>query len=105
MLVGNDLRTRATQLLENWSQEEAEKLIVHVSLSLDPGERIYGVFRHGGRVGLTKATYDQPWVAELFVRALREKCQEAEFSAVYVSVNTSREIHVDSADEWICTCV
>ena len=79
MLVGNDLRARATQLLENWSQEEAEKLIVHVSLSLDRVKGSYGVFRHGGRVGLAKATYDQPWVAELFVRALREKCQEAEF--------------------------
>ena len=25
-----------------------------------------------------------------------EKCPEAEFSAVYISVNTSREIHVDA---------
>ena len=43
-------------------------MIAHVSMSLDPGDKVYGVFRHGGRVGLTKATYDQPWVAELFVR-------------------------------------
>ena len=93
---GGDLKERAMKLLHDWSQEEAEKLITHVSLSLDPGDRIFGVFRHGGRVGLTKVTYDQPWVAELFVRALKEKCPEAEFSAIYLSVNTSREIHVDS---------
>ena len=96
VVVENDLKARASSLLVNWSQEEAEKLIAHVSMSLDPGDKVYGVFRHGGRVGLTKATYDQPWVAELFVRATREKCPEAEFSAVYISVNTSRQIHVDA---------
>ena len=96
VVAERDLKERTRFLLENWSQEEAEKLIAHVSLSLDPGDRVYGVFRHGGRVGLTKATYDQPWVAELFVRAIKEKCQGAEFSAVYISVNTTKEIHVDA---------
>ena len=96
VVAEKDLKERTRSLLENWSQEEAEKLIAHVSLSLDPGDRVYGVFRHGGRVGLTKATYDQPWVAELLVRAIKEKCQGAEFSAVYISVNTTKEIHVDA---------
>ncbi|CAE7228639.1 RE1, partial [Symbiodinium sp. CCMP2456] len=96
-VVGSeDLKFRAQKLLEEWSQEEAEKLLVHVALSLNPNDRVFGVFRHGGRVGLTKATYDHPWIAEIFVKALVGRCPEAEFSAVYVSVNTTREIHIDS---------
>ncbi|CAE7948545.1 RE2 [Symbiodinium sp. KB8] len=91
-----DLKAKASQLLEDWSQEEAEKLMVHVALSLGPSEKVFGVFRHGGRVGLTKATYDSSWAAELFVRALKERCPEAEFSAIYLSVNASRDVHIDS---------
>ena len=93
---GDRLELRARELLQDWSQEEAEKLIAHVSLGLDPGERKFGVFRHGGSVGLTKITYDKPWVAEVLVRAFKEKCPDAEFSAVYVSVNTSKDLHADS---------
>ena len=97
-VVGSDdLRTE--DFLSDWSQEKAENLIVHVALSLNPGDRNFGVFRrNGGRVGLTKATCDHAWIAELFVRALKEQCSDAELSATYVSVNTintSREIHID----------
>ncbi|CAE7642041.1 RE2 [Symbiodinium sp. CCMP2456] len=96
-VVGSEeLKLRAQKLLEEWSQEEAEKLLIHVALSLNPNDRVFGVFRHGGRVGLTKATYDHPWIAEIFVKAMVGRCPEAEFSAVYVSVNTTREIHIDS---------
>ena len=91
-----DLRNKAPSVLGDWSQEEAEKLMVHVALGLNPSEKVYGVFRHGGRVGLTRSTYDLPWVAELFVRAIRERCPEAEFSAIYISVNASRELHIDA---------
>ncbi|CAE7233632.1 GIP, partial [Symbiodinium sp. CCMP2456] len=96
VVVGSeDLEKRARKLLEDWSQEEAEELMVQIALSLSPAERVYGVFRHGGRVGLTKATYDRPWIARVFVKALRQRCLEAEFTALYLSVNTTREIHVD----------
>ncbi|CAE7948247.1 unnamed protein product [Symbiodinium sp. KB8] len=48
-VVGYDeLKSRAVDLLADWSQEEAESLIFHVALSLDVGEQKYGVFRHGG---------------------------------------------------------
>ena len=51
-VVGYDeLKSRAVDLLADWSQEEAESLIFHVALSLDVGEQKYGVFRHGGQVG------------------------------------------------------
>ncbi|CAE7343225.1 lgrC, partial [Symbiodinium sp. KB8] len=96
-LVGTEeLKLRAEGLLEDWSQEEAEKLIVHIALSLDHGDRKFGVFRHGGQVGLTRATYEYPWIARFFARAVKEKSPEAEFSALYMSVNTSREVHADS---------
>ena len=96
-VVGSeDLKARAVKVLDDWSQEEAEKLIVHVGLSLDPGDRKFGVFRHGGSVGLTRVTYDKPWFTELLVRAMKEKCPDAEFSALYLSVNTPRDVHVDS---------
>ena len=46
-VVGSDdLRTE--DFLSDWSQEEAEKLIVHVALSLNPGDRNFGVFRRNG---------------------------------------------------------
>ena len=91
-----DLKAKVSQLLDDWSQEEAEKLMNNVAMSLGPTEKVFGVFRHGGRVGLTKATYDSPWAAELFVRALKERCLEAEFSAIYLSVNAARDVHIDS---------
>ena len=93
--IASDEGLHTSISLGDWSQEEAESLIFHVALGLNSSEQKFGVFRHGGLVGLTKATYDLPWVAELLVRALKEKCPEAEFSAIYVSVNTAREIHTD----------
>ena len=63
---------------------------------LGPNEKIFGVFRHSGSVGLTKVTFDRPWVADLLVKAFAMKCPEAEFTSVYVSVNSQRDLHVDS---------
>ena len=95
--VGDEeLKAKAMSLLESWSQEEAEDLIVKVALMLGPNEKIFGVFRHGGSVGLTKATFDRPWVADLLVKAFAMKCPEAEFTSVYVSLNSQRDLHVDS---------
>ena len=91
-----EFKFKIKRVLSQWDQDEAGDLIVQLALSLAPSEQKFGVFRHGGNVGLTKATYDKPWAAELFVRALREKAPESEFTAVYVSVNNSREVHVDS---------
>ena len=91
-----EFKNNVKRVLDHWNQDEANDLMVQLALSLGPSEQKFGVFRHGGSVGLTRATYDKPWAAELFVRALREKAPESEFTAVYVSVNNSREVHVDS---------
>ena len=66
-----------------------------IALSLGPNDEKFGVFRHGGSVGLTRVTYDKPWAAELLVRAFSERVPEAEFSAIYVSVNANKEVHSD----------
>ena len=91
-----EFKRRTSDLLEHWSFDEANDLMVQVALALTPNEQKFGVFRHGGKVGLTRATYDKPWAAELFVQALRRKVPEAEFTAIFVSVNNSREVHIDS---------
>ncbi|CAE7421078.1 Eef1g [Symbiodinium sp. CCMP2592] len=90
-----NLKNEINRVLEHWDEEEAHNLAVQVALSLGEGDRKFGVFRHGGSVGLTKVTYDKPWGAELLVRLMRERSPEAEFSALYVSVNTTKEVHID----------
>ena len=89
------LRKRAEDLLCDWSQEEAEELIREAARLLPDDERVYGMFRHGGRLGVTKATVERPWFAKLMTRMIKEKSPDAEFAAVYVSMNTEREVHID----------
>ena len=86
---------RASRLLQEWCQEEAEALIREVARVLPQEERIYGMFRHGGRLGVTKATVERPWFARVLTRILCEKAPDAEFAAVYVSINTEKEVHID----------
>ena len=91
----DELKKQAKQLSEAWSQEEADELIVRIALSLGPNDKKFGVFRHGGSVGLTRVTYEKPWAAELLGRAFLERVPEVEFSAIYVSVNANKEVHAD----------
>ena len=51
------LKDRADHLLHDWSQEEAEALVKEVARVLPDDEKIYGMFRHGGRLGVTKAQW------------------------------------------------
>ena len=54
-----DLKAQVEALKSSWSQEEAENLCVQIALMLGPNEKVFGAFRHGGAVGLTKATFDR----------------------------------------------
>ena len=92
----DDLRTQAEALKSSWSQEEAENLCVQIALMLGPNEKVFGAFRHGGAVGLTKATYDRTWVADFLVKTFITKCPDAEFTSLYVSVNSQKDLHIDS---------
>ncbi|CAE7344119.1 unnamed protein product [Symbiodinium sp. KB8] len=86
---------RAEQILKVWSQEEAEEFVEEVCGQLPASENVYGMFRHGGKAGVTKATIERPWFAKLLLRMLKDKAPEAEFAAVYVSINSEREVHID----------
>ena len=91
-----DLKEKVEATMTAWSQEEAESLLVQVALMLDPNERIFGAFRHGGSVGITKVTTEKKWVTEFLVKAFLELCPDAEFTSLYVSVNSPRNLHMDS---------
>ncbi|CAE7334262.1 RE1 [Symbiodinium sp. KB8] len=92
----DDLRAQAEALKSSWSQEEAENLCVQIALMLGPNEKVFGAFRHGGAVGLTKATFDRTWVADFLVKTFVTKCPDAEFTSLYVSVNSQKDLHIDS---------
>ena len=92
----DDLRAQAEALKGSWSQEEAENLCVQIALMLGPNEKVFGAFRHGGAVGLTKATYDRTWVADFLVKTFVTKSPDAEFTSLYVSVNSQKDLHIDS---------
>eukprot|EP00439_Symbiodinium_sp_Y106_P050419 s505_g6.t1 len=96
-VVGDeDLKAKVKDVMDSWSQEEAENLLVQVALTLEPNERVFGVFRHGGAVGATKVTTEKQWVTEFLVRALLELRPDAEFTSLYVSVNSQKDLHIDS---------
>ena len=90
-----EFQRTAEQLLAAWSQEEAESLVLEVARALPEEERIYGMFRHGGRLGITNATVQRPWFAKVLNRMFKERAPDAEYAAVFVSVNNEREIHID----------
>ena len=91
----SDYKAKAEELLREWSQEEAEALVLEVARILPDDERNYGMFRHGGKLGITRATAERPWLARVINRVLRERVPDAEYAAIFLSVNNEREIHVD----------
>ncbi|CAE7306950.1 unnamed protein product, partial [Symbiodinium microadriaticum] len=90
-----EYKQRAEKILDSWSQEEAEVLVKEVGSLLPPAESVYGMFRHGGRTGITRATAERPWFAQLLIRLLRDRASDAEFASIYLSVNSEREVHID----------
>ena len=88
-------KQRAEHLTSDWSQEEAESLVREIARLLPEDEKVYGMFRHGGRLGVTKATLERPWFAKLLTRVFKERAPDAEFAAVYISMNNEREVHID----------
>ena len=90
-----EYKQRAERILDSWSQEEAEALVKEVGSILAPAESVYGMFRHGGRTGITRATVERPWFAQLLIRLLRDRAPDAEFASIYLSVNSEREVHID----------
>ncbi|CAE7623069.1 unnamed protein product [Symbiodinium sp. CCMP2592] len=90
-----EFRQRAETLEQNWSLDVAENLVRDVARLLPDDERVYGMFRHGGRIGVTKSTVERPWFARVLNRVMLERAPDAEYAAVFVSINNEREVHID----------
>ena len=88
-------KQRADELLRRWSQEEAESLVIEVARNVSLEEAKYGMFRHGGKLGITRATVERPWFARVLNKVFKEKVPDAEYAAVFVSMNNEREVHID----------
>ena len=86
---------KVESLLGAWSEEEAGRLVKEVCNQLPPAENVYGMFRHGGKAGITRATAERPWFAKLLLKLLCDKVPDAEFASIYVSVDNEREMHID----------
>ena len=86
---------KVEQLLGAWSEEEAGRLVREVCNQLPPAENVYGMVRHGGKAGITRATAERPWFAKLLLKLLCDKAPDAEFASIYVSVDNEREMHID----------
>ena len=98
-LAEKELEKEVERVLGEWNREEAEELVVQACSILPRTANKYGLFRHGGVMGLTKATYDRPWMARLLVKLLQDVDPDAEFASVYVSLDGEKALHRDSHNE------
>ncbi|CAE7750140.1 GIP [Symbiodinium sp. CCMP2592] len=89
------LKKWAESVLGDWSQEEAEAIIIQAGKYLPSTDNNYGMFRFGGKAGVTKATIERPWLARVALKLLKDKAPDAEFASVFISVNNEREVHID----------
>ncbi|OLP89218.1 hypothetical protein AK812_SmicGene29368 [Symbiodinium microadriaticum] len=89
---------RAEEIVKNWSQEEAEEFVKEVCGQLPASENVYGMFRHGGKAGVTRATVERPWFAKLLLRMLRDKAPEAEFELRNGDTVHGRVVELKSQD-------
>ena len=95
----NDLQCEAEEVLAHWNQDRALMLLDRASRLLDATDFKVGAFRHGGVTGLLKDTEKYPWLSRLMVRCFTELDNEITFTAVYMSINTERNAHVDKNNQ------
>ena len=90
-----DLQSEVEDVLVHWNQDRALELLDRASRVLDMTDFKVGAYRHGGVTGLLKATEKYPWLTRLMVRCFTELDDDITFTAVYMSVDTERDVHVD----------
>ena len=61
---------------------------------------VFGMFRHGGCLGLTRLTRDLPGFAALLARLVREVLPSATFTTVVYSVDAQALIHKDRHNDY-----
>ena len=57
---------------------------------------MFGMFMHGGVVGITRVTYKFPWLTRLLTRMLRLTDPNHSFTSIGVSCNIQSPVHRDS---------
>ena len=97
--IEDELRKEAEKVLQDWNIERAEDLVIQACALLPNVANKYGVFRHGGVMGLTRASYEYPWIAKVMVRIIQEVDPDAEFASIYLSVDGDKGLHMDSRNE------
>ena len=97
--IEEELRKEAEKVLQDWNMERAEDLVIQACALLPNVANKYGVFRHGGVMGLTRASYEYPWIAKVMVRIIQEVDPDAEFASIYLSVDGDKGLHMDSRNE------
>ena len=90
-----DLQSEVEDVLVHWNQDRALELLDRASRVLDMTDSKVGAYRHGGVTGLLKATEKYPWLTRLMVWCFTELDDDITFTAVYMSVDTERDVHVD----------
>ena len=90
--------TGVQEVLDHWDGAKAAQIVNELATTGFFEERKFGVFRHGGTVGLLCGIVEYPAVARLLVQLILESVPEAVFTSIYVSHNTARSMHKDSSN-------
>ena len=93
--IADHARQQATRLLEHWDVKEAKDLVGELALLGFFDSRKFGMYRHGGVVGMMKGQQEFPEVTQVLARILREADPAATFTAMWVSRNVEKELHQD----------
>ena len=90
------LQQDAEDILVNWDYQKALDVLDRASAVLLNGSDFkIGAFRHGGVTGLLRGTEKHPWLSRLMVRCFTELDEDITFTAVCMSIDTERDVHVD----------
>ena len=93
------LQHEAEHVLQNWDYEQALNVLERASVMLKGSDFKIGAYRHGGVTGLLKGTEKYPWLSRLMVRCFTELDDDITFTAVYMSIDTERDVHVDKNNQ------
>ncbi|CAE7498469.1 GIP [Symbiodinium sp. CCMP2456] len=88
-------KDRSKALLDNWSYEEAERLVKELALSDFFDDVKFGVYRHGGVVGPLSGQTDYPEVTQVLSKMIQEVTPEATYTAMWVTKTSKLGIHKD----------
>ena len=89
------IKTKATNLLDCWDQEEAVEMVDDLAEAGFFEDVKFGVFRHGGAVGWMRGFSEHPELSKVLSSILTYNNPEATFTAIMVARNMDRGMHKD----------